>query len=138
MTAHVLRAEEYKRLRALIMGPGKGKQGLMQQMSKQMGRGGNMNPHNMQMNIQQMSRMLPPQASPHALRCFACCTLADALCTVYKAAGIAKTTLPLARDKRLDIQMRWTDYASLMLQVLKQMGGAGALQGLLKQMEGMK
>jgi hypothetical protein len=45
------------------MGPGKGKQGLMQQMSKQMGRGGNMNPHNMQMNIQQMSRMLPPQAS---------------------------------------------------------------------------
>ena len=49
------------------MGPGKGKQGLMQQMSKQMGRGGNMNPHNMQMNIQQMSRMLPPQAS---LSCF--------------------------------------------------------------------
>ncbi len=52
------------------MGPnGKGK-GFMQQMSKQMGNGrGAMNPHNMQMNIQQMSRMLPPQASrplPHA------------------------------------------------------------------------
>ena len=44
------------------MGPGKGNKGLMQQMSKQMGRGGNMNSHNMQANIQQMSRMLPPQA----------------------------------------------------------------------------
>ena len=55
-------AGEYKRLRALIMGPGKGNKGLMQQMSKQMGRGGNMNSHNMQQNIAQMSRMLPPQA----------------------------------------------------------------------------
>lgn len=46
------------------MGPGKGKQGLMQQMSKQMASRGTMNPHNMQMNIQQMSRMLPPQVCP--------------------------------------------------------------------------
>lgn len=47
----------------MVMGPGKGKgkQGLLQQMGKQMGKPGSMNPHNMQMNIQQMSRMLPPQ-----------------------------------------------------------------------------
>lgn len=56
-------AEEYKRIRALIMGPGGKGKGFMQQMSKQMGNSrGAMNPHNMQMNIQQMSRMLPPQA----------------------------------------------------------------------------
>lgn len=63
-------AEEYKRIRTIIMGPnGKGK-GFMQQMSKQMGNGrGAMNPHNMQMNIQQMSRMLPPQASRPAVLC---------------------------------------------------------------------
>ena len=65
VTTHLLPpAGEYKRLRALIMGPGKGNKGLMQQMSKQMGRGGNMNSHNMQQNIAQMSRMLPPQACP--------------------------------------------------------------------------
>lgn len=59
-------AEEYKRIRALIMGPGGKGKGFMQQMSKQMGNSrGAMNPHNMQMNIQQMSRMLPPQACSH-------------------------------------------------------------------------
>lgn len=75
-------AEEYKRLRQLIVGAGK-KKGLMQSMPKNMR--GNMNPHNLQMNAAQMSRMLPPQ-------------------------------------------------------VLQQIGGAGALQGLLKQMDasGMK
>ncbi|KAK9805289.1 hypothetical protein WJX72_011358 [[Myrmecia] bisecta] len=72
--------EEYKRLRQLIVG-NKGAGGLMKHMPKNTK--GNMNPHNMQMNIAQMSRMLPPA-------------------------------------------------------VLKQMGGAGALQGLLKQMDGMK
>ena len=46
----------------MIMGPGKGKgKGIMQQMGKQMGKHGNMNPHNSQMNVQQMARMLPPQ-----------------------------------------------------------------------------
>ena len=74
-------AEEYKRIRELIVGNGK-RPGMMKAMGKGGGgRGGGMNPHNMQMNVQQMSRMLPPD-------------------------------------------------------VLKKMGGAGALQGLLKQMEG--
>ena len=47
----------------MIMGPGKGKgkQGMLQQMGKQMGKHGAMNPHNAQMNVQQMARMLPPQ-----------------------------------------------------------------------------
>jgi len=53
---------EYMRIRTMIMGPGKGKgKGIMQQMGKQMGKHGNMNPHNSQMNVQQMARMLPPQ-----------------------------------------------------------------------------
>lgn len=74
-------AEEYKRIRELIVGNGK-RPGMMKAMGKGGGaRGGGMNPHNMQMNVAQMSRMLPPD-------------------------------------------------------VLKKMGGAGALQGLLKQMEG--
>lgn len=61
-------AEEYKRIRALIMGPGGKGKGLMQQMSKQMGNSrGAMNPHNMQMNIQQMSRMLPPNVCTTSL-----------------------------------------------------------------------
>jgi len=75
------RAEEYKRIRELIVGNGK-RPGMMKAMGKGGGgRAGGMNPHNMQMNVAQMSRMLPPD-------------------------------------------------------VLKKMGGAGALQGLLKQMEG--
>jgi len=50
------------------MGPGGKGKGLMQQMSKQMGNSrGAMNPHNMQMNIQQMSRMLPPNVCSTSL-----------------------------------------------------------------------
>lgn len=39
---------------------------------------------------------------------------------------------------RLYSQCGCVDAVLLYFQVLKQMGGAGALQGLLKQMEGMK
>ena len=77
-------AEEYKRLKMLICG-GKGG-GMMKNMPKNLQKGmAGMNPHNMQMNMAQMSKMLPPH-------------------------------------------------------VLKQMGGPGALQGLMRQMEkeGMK
>ncbi len=65
-----LRSGEYMRIRTMIMGPGKGKgkQGMLQQMGKQMGKHGAMNPHNAQMNVQQMARMLPPQVRPHAWR----------------------------------------------------------------------
>ena len=82
LTPSCAAAEEYKRIRDLIVGSGK-RPGMMKAMGKGGGaRGGGMlNPHNMQNNIAQMSRMLPPD-------------------------------------------------------VLKKMGGAGALQGLLKQMEG--
>lgn len=76
--------EEYKRLKMLICG-GKGG-GMMKNMPKNLQKGmAGMNPHNMQMNMAQMSKMLPPH-------------------------------------------------------VLKQMGGPGALQGLMRQMEkeGMK
>ena len=86
LTPRCAAAEEYKRIRDLIVGSGK-RPGMMKAMGKGGGARGSgmMNPHNMQNNIAQMSRMLPPD-------------------------------------------------------VLKKMGGAGALQGLLKQMEqgGMK
>ena len=76
-------AEEFKRLKMLICG-GKGGGGMMKNMPKNLQKGmAGMNPHNMQMNMAQMSKMLPPH-------------------------------------------------------VLKQMGGPGALQGLMRQMEGMK
>ncbi|KAL0048540.1 hypothetical protein WJX82_005367 [Trebouxia sp. C0006] len=75
--------EEFKRLKMLICG-GKGGGGMMKNMPKNLQKGmAGMNPHNMQMNMAQMSKMLPPH-------------------------------------------------------VLKQMGGPGALQGLMRQMEGMK
>ena len=56
-------AEEYKRVRTMIVGAGKGgKGGMMNNMPRNMKGGlGNMNPHNMQMNAAQMARMLPPQ-----------------------------------------------------------------------------
>lgn len=86
LTPRCAGAEEYKRIRDLIVGSGK-RPGMMKAMGKGGGARGNgmLNPHNMQNNIAQMSRMLPPD-------------------------------------------------------VLKKMGGAGALQGLLKQMgdSGMK
>ena len=76
-------AEEFKRLKMLICG-GKGGGGMMKNMPKNLQKGmAGMNPHNMQMNMAQMSKMLPPH-------------------------------------------------------VLKQMGGPAALQGLMRQMEGMK
>lgn len=76
-------AEEFKRLKMLICG-GKGGGGMMKNVPKNLQKGmAGMNPHNMQMNMAQMSKMLPPH-------------------------------------------------------VLKQMGGPGALQGLMRQMEGMK
>lgn len=75
--------EEFKRLKMLICG-GKGGGGMMKNVPKNLQKGmAGMNPHNMQMNMAQMSKMLPPH-------------------------------------------------------VLKQMGGPGALQGLMRQMEGMK
>lgn len=76
-----LLAEEFKRLKMLICG-GKGGGGMMKNMPKNLQKGmAGMNPHNMQMSMAQMSRMLPPN-------------------------------------------------------VLKQMGGPAALQGLMRQMEG--
>ena len=64
------------RIRTMIVGSGKGKgkQNMLQQMGKQMGKHGSMNPHNMQMNVQQMSRMLPPQVRVQSVA-FACCQL---------------------------------------------------------------
>jgi hypothetical protein len=111
------------------MGPGKGKQGLMQQMSKQMASRGTLNPHNMQMNIQQMSRMLPPQV---------CCVqhgFPSAIVKTRVQISTGKAACLVQRVLRLSLSK-----VRVLLQVLKQMGGAGALQGLLKQMEasGMK
>ena len=55
-----LPAEEFKRLKMLICG-GKGGGGMMKNMPKNLQKGmAGMNPHNMQMNMAQMSRMLPP------------------------------------------------------------------------------
>lgn len=56
-------AEEYKRLRTMMVGAsGKGAKGMMGGLGKQMGKtSGGMNPHNRQMNVAQMSRMLPPE-----------------------------------------------------------------------------
>ena len=47
------------RIRTMIVGSGKGKgkQNMLQQMGKQMGKHGSRNPPNMQMKVQQMSRM---------------------------------------------------------------------------------
>ena len=63
------------RIRTMIVGSGKGKgkQNMLQQMGKQMGKRGSMNPHNMQMNVQQMSRMLPPQVRMLSAPCACCC-----------------------------------------------------------------
>lgn len=55
--AHVIELlEEFKRLKALVTGMG-GKGGIKGMPRTLKG----MNPHNMQMNMAQMSRMLPPQ-----------------------------------------------------------------------------
>lgn len=55
-----LLAEEFKRLKMMICG-GKGGGGMMKNMPKNMQKGmAGMNPHNMQMSMAQMSRMLPP------------------------------------------------------------------------------
>lgn len=60
LTCMALPAEEFKRLKMLICG-GKGGGGMMKNMPKNLQKGmAGMNPHNMQMNMAQMSRMLPP------------------------------------------------------------------------------
>ena len=60
LTDLLMAAEEYKRVRTMLVGAGKGNKGLAQNM-KGMGKGGMANPHNSQMNAAQMARMLPPQ-----------------------------------------------------------------------------
>lgn len=60
LTCMALPAEEFKRLKMMICG-GKGGGGMMKNMPKNLQKGmAGMNPHNMQMNMAQMSRMLPP------------------------------------------------------------------------------
>ena len=55
------------RIRTMIVGSGKGKgkQNMLQQMGKQMGKHGSMNPHNMQMNVQQMSACCLPRSASY-------------------------------------------------------------------------
>ena len=66
-------AEEYKRVRTMLVGAGKGQKGMMQNMKGAKGGLGNMNPHNTQMNAAQMARMLPPQAGAQSYCCLGQC-----------------------------------------------------------------